>query len=1062
MLNLLSCNIVPEASYDAVASCGGGVTLTARESERLRCSGTDGKKHTYILNGSFAFEDYIVLEYKAIGLRRQATLKKPFMYAVTADGDVPLFYYNDIFLDNCRHRLITAVPCFGCIDIKIEIHVDRRKRADFSIFRLYSCRTGELPLCCSSLLGGNEADFIPLDLSDFYNKSCVMHDCMIDGGAFFNNERISLSGIPFSVKASGSNMIAPPPPPPENNDIISNFGVSAKRRLCRPISRDSLTKIPVNMCASEFYFILGLSGNRHQRWGFASDGPIVGTYCGDVTMPAFINDVESFCVEIVYSSGRHDIAVPMNIATHRHGVSGDLGLYAVPASYEQAEALIFHNRMLDTDVSIAAITVNQTEERLFPEMLIPEKRFSTHMVSCGEKQITCSGSVIKIRNGAISMDIDISSGMKLVGFSNSYTPQMKFKSGSLLRLENGGKNMAVDFVPDSLQLNEDFAMFCFRCENILLKISASIKKDNAIVWELSAKNTGASAVNTSILFPCISGLEYSSDDDSRYFFPKYQNIDSNETVFIYEESAPSFPMQFFDVYSKRQNGGIAVTTEERGLTVRKYALEKDSGGISFFIEYPQMYVKLAPDGSFSASATVLTAHSGDWHESFRLYKSWLDSWYEPYRCQDKDWYRKSFWLLAEITDFYETEEFTRLPVWYDKDKKEFNFLKILNEQKEITGVYPDILHLWSWAYRKENGVYCQQWGNFGSTDYDEYGGAEIFRDALHNVTDKTGVAVSLYLHPTLLSARYPQSEEFFPKHRVVTENGKFISIEGDSYRMCHANKEWREYAISMYPRIYRELGIPLLYVDEFSLRIDNRCHSAAHGHEVPSNLLKTDRDFIIGLKEAMPEEVVLYGEYAAVDVNARYIDCNITYYILDSIADMVETAWRADDGDDRLGRVMTNIYRFAFPKIVQLVLPMAMRNMSWHPLKFIFFNGEAVYDSFWDCEESRGLEFMVKAYKIKKKYADCFSSDNPETMIDTLTPAVCANRFPGQNRTIYTLYNRAYITYRGEILSIPHTDGAVYYDVWNDKPIEAKISDGFALIPYELHAQHIGCIEVRE
>ena len=74
---------------------------------------------------------------------------------------------------------------------------------------------------------------------------------------------------------------------------------------------------------------------------------------------------------------------------------------------------------------------------------------------------------------------------------------------------------------------------------------------------------------------------------------------------------------------------------------------------------------------------------------------------------------------------------------------------------------------------------------------------------------------------------------------------------------------------------------------------------------------------------------------------------------------------------------MTDSYCFAFHKIVQPVLPMALRNLSWQPHKLILWNGEAEYDSFWDLLESDGNEFTCKAYGIKKKYADCFSSDTP-------------------------------------------------------------------------------------
>ncbi|MBR5139877.1 MAG: hypothetical protein IKV16_02365, partial [Clostridia bacterium] len=87
-------------------------------------------------------------------------------------------------------------------------------------------------------------------------------------------------------------------------------------------------------------------------------------------------------------------------------------------------------------------------------------------------------------------------------------------------------------------------------------------------------------------------------------------------------------------------------------------------------------------------------------------------------------------------------------------------------------------------------------------------------------------------------------------------------------------------------------------------------------------------------------------------------------------------------------------------------------------------------------------------------------SDNPEMMIDTLSDAICVNKFPGKERTVYTVYNRAYRTYRGEAMRIPHTDGAEYYDVWNDKKIEYTVRDGYAYLNLTVDAQSIGCVLV--
>ena len=927
---------------------------------------------------------------------------------------------------------------------------------------MYTCTREELPVCLEKFRTEQGMNYRTIDLSNLYNAAYKNDDesYQFDGGRFFQQETESILHIPFQFGGNAENIIRPEAAPIDNEDTIVNFGVPAKRGLCRAISRDNVTEVSIESRAKEIFFVMAIEGRRSQKWGhLARTSAILGGARKEGYMPVAANDVEDFMVEIIYADGRKDTAFPLNLTMNRHIVSGDMGVYAVPADGTFVEKVVFHNRNLFNDFSIAAVTVNEDKERKYPHMLIPEMPEKITHICPSEKYIALEDNLLTLRNKAISMTLDLSNGLKLIDMKNAYTPKFHICSDYLLKLRNDENEYKNELPLVRADVNGYTAELVYAYENTAeIHIAIELEADDDIKFRLKLHNAGTESIKTGIIFPSFRGIEYESKEDSWYFFPKYQNINSNESVFIYEESAPSFPMQFFDLYSPAQQGGLSITTQERELVVRKYAIEKYDMGIHCYVEYPYMYGEIRAGESFVGSSTVVTAHSGDWRKSFEIYKTWLDSWYEPYKCQDKQWYRESFWLLAEIRDFFETEEFTKMPIYYDKEAKEFNFLNILEEQKEITGVYPDILHMWGWTYRKEKNHL--QWGNFGGEDYDLYDGLENFKQALHEVQDKKGVHMSLYVHPTLLSGRYEQSKKFFPKHRVINKLGNYISLAGDSFRMCHANEEWRNHAIEMYPRLYKELDIPLLYVDEFSLRIDNRCFAENHGHGVPSNLLKTDRDFISQLKDTMPPEVVLYGEYAAVDVNARYIDCNISYSFVDYVCALIESGYRAHDGYDRMSYVLTDMYRFAFPKIVQLVLPMAMRNMSWHPQKFIFFNGEAIYDSFWDCEISAGQEFTVKAYKLKKKYADCFSSDTPSTMIDTLSPAICANEFPGKGRTVYTLYNRAYSTYRGAALRIPHAEGATYYDAWKEQPALVNIKDGYAEISVDIGAQEIGCLVV--
>ena len=693
-------------------------------------------------------------------------------------------------------------------------------------------------------------------------------------------------------------------------------------------------------------------------------------------------------------------------------------------------------------------------------MLIPEKDEKIVREITREKGFYLDGKVLTIKNGALEMVIDLSKGLYLLDMKNAYTPDMKVQKGAILktRAQMGEINEEFQFL--NIQYHLDYAKITYKYEGAIFDITADISGKDSVRWLLKIVNMADTEFKKGIMFPCLPTIDFGTFSDNWYYLPKYQNLNSNETIFMYEESAPSFPLQFMDIYSPKMQGGLCISTEERELITRKYALNKDEKGLELYIEYPYMYGDIESRGIFNASPCLITAHEGDWRESFKIYKTWLDSWYSPYKCQDKQWYRECFWLLAEITDFFETEDMCAWPCWYNHETKEFNFRKILEEQKGITGVYPDILHMWSWCCTWRDGRYGQRWGNYDKEDYDFYGGLEPFKNALHDIRDNMGVQISLYMHPTLLSNTYDKFNIFKDTSMVKNEWGGPISIMGDSFRMCHAEEKFREASLSMYPRLYKEVGIPLIYVDEFSLRIGNRCYADNHGHHVPSNLLKTDREYISRLKDIMPEEVVLYGEYAAADVNARYIDCNISYYILDSIVDMIETTKRAGDGDDRLSRVFMHAYRFAFPKIVQLILPMAMRNISWHPQKFLFFNAEAIYDSFWDCEESRGQDFTVHAYKLKKKYQDCFTSDYPEMLVETESPAICMNKFPSKDRIVYTVYNRAYSTFRGKALRVPYTEGATYYDAWNEKELEYKVVDGFAEIYLEIGAQEMGCIVI--
>ena len=1035
-------DLIHYAFQDLSADTGPDGSVTLRIPGRpLHC-----EEHTFDGTAAVHCEGFLVLEYRATDLYRRSVLRQPLLSGVSGDTETPLLYLNDIIADGQLHRVIAACGETELDRLRLSVST-YAPCAHLSLTRFYTCTAEELParwnvVPCTA--DGHRC----IDLAPLVNVPVPQQPERINDGIGWPEGRVGLDGIPFAFCGG---MLRPASSPAENDEIIHNINTEARRGLCRPVSRESRIAVPVGCAARELYFALYLDGFLYERCGFcAPDATILGSANGEVLKPLAVNDIERFAVLVRYADGTVDECFPQRTDTLCHALHGGCGVYGVRTRPGVIiDRVELEDRMAETDVCLCALTVNEAA----PERL--SERFPVRGHGGAKRfdlpgRITVEGEALRLQNGALDLTLDTRDGLTVRQLRSGFADRLS-AGGALLKIIDGDKTVERF---ERVALTETGVTY--RYGAVELTVTFDLSVPDGVRFGLTAVNRGAEC-RLGIRFPALDDVCTNSADDTWYFLPKYQNTESNGSCWVYEESAPSYPLQFLDIFSMRDGAGLALQTRERDVKVRRYGLIKQDGRTDAFIEYPAMYGKLEAGAAFTASETVLYVHTGDWRTAMKNYKDWLDSWYAPHDCQDKTWYRQKFWLLAEIPDFFETMSFTHFPVWYTPEDGKYHFQEIMDEITEVYGATPDILHMWAWTWDNERRH--QLWGNYNTYDYDRIGGLENFRAALQDVSRKTGAEISLYMHPTLLSDVYPYAKEYFDKGlRVRNEAGNYISLHNNTYRMCHANEEWRDRTVAQYPRVHRETGVRLLYVDEFSLRVENRCYADGHGHEIPSNLLKTDREFITRLKAAMPKDVVLYGEYYPVDINAAWIDCNISYYILDSINAMIEQGVHAEDGSDAYGRVFTDVYRFMFPGIVQLILPMAMRKLTWQPLKATFFNGEAIYDSFWDVEESRGREFMARSFRIKKAWADCFASDAPQTMIDTPADCICANRFAGQGRNVYTLFNRAYYTYDDEVLALPYREGASYRDIWNDCPAAYTVRDGISYIRARVGAQNVGAI----
>lgn len=126
-----------------------------------------------------------------------------------------------------------------------------------------------------------------------------------------------------------------------------------------------------------------------------------------------------------------------------------------------------------------------------------------------------------------------------------------------------------------------------------------------------------------------------------------------------------------------------------------------------------------------------------------------------------------------------------------------------------------------------------------------------------------------------------------------------------------------------------------------------------------------------------------------------------------------------------------------------------------------FFNGsgmliwENVFGTFnpWPIEERR---LWKRAVGILRCYADQFTSDSWDPFYPTVAQKLFANRWPGDDVTVFTLLNYGDPLKDAPLVEVPSTVNAKYYDAWNGTPLRVESRDGRTRVIGSV--ERLGCI----
>ncbi len=898
-------------------------------------------------------------------------------------------------------------------------------------------------------------NLVPVDLSALCNGSWARlmerqlerRGAVIDGGWPPEHHGVlQTGGLPWKLGPADRNLIEPEEHPEVNNEAVTFVGVRIGRRYMEPVARDDRIEIPISRRASElFLLLLAEQPNSHQPHASAKRPP-------DYT------DVGAFHVQLRYADGSDEIAFPFSIADRGYALHRVCGVYAVSADEDrQLSQLVIHNRVFGRTVAVAAVTLNVGRRRLLPQLRSepPVVRVPPHDLPppapVNVEQLL--GKRIRLSNRYYSVTVALENGLGLAELENRWAKiPLAVAPGSGIEIVEGNTTYTGrTFVVEQTSLAPDGATVTLRGPKRLpLKLELAFRIDDSPQLRIDSRvtNMGKKPLSVSVRLPVLRNLVIGRASDTWVFFPQYRTVITNEPGTWISGNDLRFPVQFVDIFNPPCGIGLALLTRNRVNRPLEYGMAKCRNGASACVALPAEFGLLQPGESRELSPSTLFFHNGDWHTVLHTYRRWLATWCRPYRADRRQWFRELFLVRTHLTrKFYNWT----IPI-YDETAGTYRIDAFLRRDAEYLGTLPEMLHLFGWC-DLDNG-----WQGHPNGDYDPQGytgGKRVLADMVRRVQQHYGIPVSLY---TISDRCYRHSRfgrQFGERLARVGPDGAVVADQWNYY-LCPNATQWHDHYAEALKRTQQETGVKVLYLDVLGYQQTKACYSAEHGHPVPSDPNEGCLHLLRELRSRLPDDVVLWSEYPVNDVAVGLLDGYIHYYCL-NWHDHFSKWYDRREGPADTAPLPQTICRYAFPWTKTLVFPCGANKWSSES-RFPFFNGEALYDTSWSLYPGEHLDRMRKSLAIQMAYRDCFSTLDPEPLVPTERAGVYANRFPGNSRTVWTLYNSRFRTVRGTVLRIPHRKGATYRDLWNGNEIQPALDRGMALIELELPPQGLGCV----
>ncbi|MEX2671174.1 MAG: DUF6259 domain-containing protein [Phycisphaeraceae bacterium] len=620
-------------------------------------------------------------------------------------------------------------------------------------------------------------------------------------------------------------------------------------------------------------------------------------------------------------------------------------------------------------------------------------------------------------------------------------------SADLARIQTDDLLMEIDRVTGRVQslvnraddaewVNDEWAIYRLNASGAIEASLDATATPDGVRLTLQLRNVTDEPVDVTPTFPALQlrGRDAELTRALRYSFPARSSLVGTRNVSDRGYYSGIFPLQFFAADHPDQ-GVIYAVIEDTGNTRKLFALDKTDDALQLSATYET--AQLAPGAVWRLPSVLLNTKPGTWHEGLIAYREWLATWYAPVAPRQK-WFREVF----NFRTYYLHRGQPRGTEIFEPQKQTLHLQKAVEQDAEAFGGV-DFVHLFDWAYTAKDG----RVGNY--EPWKKFGGVDQFNAALDSVSDR-GIASGLYIEGYLVTKQSPPGLDLGKTARMTDARGEDVEHWGDDYfTMCAHVPEWQDRLAAIYGQTAKQTNARGFYLDQFGFLTQYYCHNPAHAayHKPGEHMLNGELQILQKVRQAVGDRVVLYTEEAPTDVMTQYIDGAYTA----SVNIAMKKGYPCP----------INLMRFALPefKLIELISEQGLGHNA-HAVRLCFFNGNGIYLS-GDAQQRFAPETLAtirKAHRLLRKYSDAFTSADPMPLVLTKHEMLFANRFPGDERVVWVLYNGGEADLSGPAISVAHVAGATYYDAWNGVWLEPIVEGDEAILTLSIAQKQVGAV----